>query len=158
MQVSNEPTRIPPLRGPAAYKTYSVVMPLATHWRQGTCEEAHCPDYVYGWKTVVDESSDLGQKQAHFIRHDPTRGHTEERDEAGLTVFLFGPGQSCFTNPPTGAGHRVPLQRDARFLVRGGDWRGNPRGQAPRLHVRAEDWVDDFATHQQMLADQIRKG
>lgn len=159
MQIRHELTRIEPLMAPAAYKTYSVVMPLATHWRPGTCDEAHCPDFVYGWRTVVDEATDLGRRQAHYIRHDQTRARAEERDETGLlTVFTFGPGQPCFVNPPTGPGHQVPLQRDPRFLVRGGDWRGNPSGVGPRFHTRAEDWVDDFATHQQMLADQIGKG
>jgi hypothetical protein len=151
-------SRIIPARGPEAFKTYSVVMPLATHFRPATCGEAHCPDLTYGWKTTVDESTVLGQRQAHFIRHDQTRSFTEERTPDTLTVFTFGPGQPCFINPPTGAGHRVPLHRPARYLVTGGDWRGNPRGTPRRVHASAEDWVDDFANHQETIAAAIRKG
>ena len=70
----------------------------------------------------------------------------------GLTVFTFEPGQDCF------AQHRVPLERDPLFLVRGGDWRGNPTGLQPYRHHRGEDWVDDFADHQDRIARQIERG
>ena len=143
--------RIPPARGPEAYKTYSIRMPLATHWRPGTCEEASCPDHAFGWSTTVDESTDLGKRQAHFIRHDRTRAHTEEKQAAGLTVFTFAPGQTCFRQ------HRVPLWREAFYLVTGGDWRGNPRGDR-YTHVSADDWVDDFANHQDRIAEAVRRG
>ena len=133
-----QPFRIPPALPPAAMKTYHIAAPLATHWRPASCAEADCLAYLHGWQTSVDESTDLGQRQAHYIRHDKTRKHAERRAETGLTVFEFGAGQTCFTP------HRTPVGRPERFLVTGGDWRGNPRGDR-REHVRPDDWVEDMA-------------
>ena len=128
-----------------SYKTYSLAAPLATHWRTGTCEEADCENYAYGWVTKVDESTELGRSQAHYIRHDKTRKATEDREATGLTAFTFPPGQKCFQR------HQVALERPPICAVTGGDWRGNPRGER-RVHRNIEDWVDDFATHQDQLS------
>ncbi len=141
-----------------AYKTYSVHAPERTHRRPATCAEVDCQHYLCGWQTAVDESTELGQRQAHYIRHDRSRRHAESREPTGLTVFAFAPGQPCFTNPPTGPGHSIPLERPPLFVVRDGDWRGNPLGTPTRIHTRAEDWVDDFASHQDRLKTAIEKG
>lgn len=146
-----EPFRIQPRNPVEAMKTYAVKQPRATHMRVASCGEVECDAHIHGWRTIVDEQTDRGQAQAHFIRHDRSRSHTEARNEAGLTVFEFGPGQPCF------AQHELPVGRPPLFRVRGGDWRGNPRGES-RLHTRAEDWVEDFAEHQQTIADAINKG
>ena len=76
----------------------------------------------------------------------------EVRNPLGLTEFTFEAGQTCFVE------HRVPLEREPLYVVRDGDWRGNPRGTAPRIHTRPDDWVDDFAEHQQRLADRFEQG
>jgi len=131
--------RITPALPAAAMKTYVIAAPLATHWRPATCEESECPAYQHGWQTSVDESTDLGQRQAHYIRHDRTRRHTERRAETGLTVFEFAAGQNCYT------AHRQPSGRPERFLVRGGDWRGNPAGVPAREHTKPDFWVEDMA-------------
>lgn len=139
--------------GPAAaYKTYAIAAPLATHWREGTCTEVNCQAQAHGWRTVVDESTDLGQRQAAYIRRDSDRKYTEERLPDTLTAFTFEAGQTCFET------HRVSLQRPELFVVRGGDWRGNPTGQQPYLHSSAESWLDDFGEHQEQLADRIERG
>lgn len=143
--------RIQPQMPVGAYKTYTVTSPLSTHSRAGTCEEADCVNHATGWRTAVDESTDLGQQQARYVRSDSGRACTEYRDETGLTVFEFQPGQQCFT------AHRIPLEREPFYVVRGGDWRGNPTGER-RQHARADDWVDDFATHQDRLADRLGQG
>lgn len=143
--------RIIPQLGAEQYKTYQLLAPVPTHFRPGTCEQADCHAYRYGWVTRVDESTELGQRQAHYIRRQSGRSFTEER-EAGLAVFRFPAGQPCFRR------HQISLEREPLYLVKDGDFRGNPRGTAPRRHVRAADWQEDFAEHQQNIASAIEKG
>lgn len=131
---------------PAYVKTYAISSPISTHYRTGTCDEAGCLAHRHGWQTNVDETTELGQKQAHYIRRLSGRRHTERRSEVGITVFEFEAGQRCFTT------HKVSLERPEFYIVREGDWRGNPRGTSPRVHSGPDPWVDDFATHQGRIA------
>jgi hypothetical protein len=131
--------RLQPALPAAGMQTYAALLPLATHWRPATCGEVDCQTQAGGWVTRVDEATDLGQRQAHYIRAESGRAFTEER-EGGLTVFTFPAGQECF------ATHQMPLERPPLLLVRGGDWRGNPRGTPARVHQRPEDWIDDMQT------------
>lgn len=140
-------TRIDSQLPVGAMKTYSIVTPMSTHFRDGTCEEADCDGYKFGWLTVIDELTELGQGQAHYIRKESGRRFTETRNELGLTVFTFEAGQKCFRE------HKVRIERPEIFRVRDGDYRGNPTGQL-RVHTRPDFWVEDFAEHQQRLADQ----
>jgi hypothetical protein len=146
--------RLDPLMPVHAYKTYGLSMPLRTHWRPATCEEAGCAQYRQGWVTTCDLGTELGQKQAHYIRHDRSRRAAEQSVNDRLVKFTFAPGQDCFRS----GDHKVPLERPAVFSVRGGDWRGNPTGVPARLHKRAEDWVEDFALHQDRLATAAKEG
>lgn len=139
-------TRLPPALGAADMKTYGLIAPSSTHFRDATCDEVNCPNLERGWQTFVDESTDLGQRQAHAIRSLLGRHFTEEPGVAGGTVFTFPPGQQCFEQ------HKVPLEREPLYVVRGGDWRGNPRRTPTRQHIRAEHWVEDFAEHQDGVA------
>lgn len=171
-----EPFRIVPKMPASAYKTYALSLPKQTHYRKATCQEveqqctsllsgsiehgtavfcgeSHCGPYMHGWVTYVDVSTDLGQRQAYYIRMHSGRSFTTSmvaKQESAIR-FTFPPGQQCF------ADHQVPLERDPFFIVRGGDWRGNPRGEM-RSHVRAADWVEDFAEHQQRIVNEIEKG
>lgn len=144
--------RVMPAMPVQNYTTYGMSRPLATHWRPATCEEAGCAAYRHGWVTTVDLSTDLGQRQYHYVTHDRTRRFTEQRVTATLVKLLFGPGQPCFR----ASEHRVPLERPARFIVAHGDWRGYLG--TPRVHVRAEDWIEDFSEHLDRLATAIEKG
>lgn len=144
--------RINPQLPARAYKTYSVSSPLTTHWKPATCEDAGCAPYMNGWQTFIDESSELGQRQAHYIRRQSGRHFTEERNEHNVTVFTFTAGQPCFKSQE----HKVPVGRPEIYVVKDGDWRGS-RGII-RRHVRADDWVDDFATHQDALAARRARG
>lgn len=139
-----------PLLPASAKKTYSIKAPLATHWRKATCAEIACGGYENGWVSPIDETTERGQRQAHYIRALSGRQFTEETSEQGLTLFTFEAGQTCFTP------HEVPLDMPELFIVRDGDLREN-RGNV-RVHQRPEDWADDFATHQQKIADAIEKG
>lgn len=152
-----QPYRIPPTLQPHQMTTYQLAVPLATHWRRATCEEINCRRWRKGWRTQVDESTDLGQQQAHFIRNPthynaPRRGYVESRD-GGITTFAFKPGNPCFKRDT----HRIPLEREPLYIVRGGDWRGNPRREG-RTHTHAANWVDDCATHLDRIAGRINRG
>lgn len=93
----------------------------------------------------------MGQRWAYHIRKVAGRRYTERKDPSGMTLFAFDAGQKCFEK------HHVPVGRPELFVVRGGDWRGNPRGER-RRHTRPEFWVEDFALHQQAIADARNKG
>lgn len=144
--------RIAPALPAGAYKTYQVLSPVQTHTSPATCEEADCQALANGWRTTVDERTSLGQEQAYYIRHDRSRRHFETANPDGLTTFEFPAGQTCF------AQHRVSLDRPELFLVRGGDWRGDPSGAKPYQHSSPESWLDDFGTHQDNVARKIEKG
>lgn len=142
--------RIDPKMPPGAYRTYQILAPASTHWRPATCAEVDCAAYLRGWSTTVDETTELGARQAYYIRRQSGRGFTEQRDTAGLTVFAFEPGQRCFR-----AGEHQVQVRPESYLIRPGDWRhlGDPRRVGS-----ARAWVDDFGEHQQRIADEIQKG
>lgn len=145
--------RIRPALGAESMKTYQLSAPIQTHHRPATCAEVDCPNHSYGWKTVVDTGTDLGQRQAAFIKEDTTRRHTSYREgDAGVVVFIFEAGQTCFDQ------HTIPLEREPTYLVKDGDWRGNPRGTRPLVHDSADNWVDDFATHQQRIRERQQRG
>ncbi len=133
-----------PVGPPSAYKSFQIASPVATHFRTGTCDEAGCLAHQHGWQTSVDESTDLGARQAHYIRTTCGRRFTERRTELGFTAFVFEAGQKCF------AEHKVPLDRPEFYVTRGGDWRGNPRGEV-RRHSGADSWVNEFAEHQDRI-------
>jgi hypothetical protein len=143
---------IPPKLGPAYYKTYQVVAPLSTHFRRATCEEVGCEKLALGFKVVVDEKTDLGKRQAAYIRGDRTRQAVESKTPVGLTEFVFVAGNNCF------AEHQTRLERQELFIVRDGDRRGNPRGTTPRQHKNAAEWQEDFAEHQSKLHDAQERG
>jgi hypothetical protein len=155
--------RKPPGLGPAAMKTYAVSSPITTHHRDATCAEVECVNHERGWVTVIDETTDLGAKQARYIRQvcrpvgaqvvvKVRARYTEARTAAGWTEFTFGPGQECFIP------HKVPLGRPEIYVVRDGDSRGNPRGTLPRRHDRAEHWVEDMAGHLDGLKTLTERG
>ena len=144
--------RIAPNLPVTAVKSYVIAAPAATHHRPASCEEADCQAHALGFTTTVDESTELGQRQAHYLRNDRSRPvPAVERGSDGLTRFAYPPGTRCF------GGHSVPNGRPERFFERDGDWRGNPRGQV-REFTRPGDWVDSFAEHQQRLADRLERG
>lgn len=140
------PFRIEPRMSPGAYRTYLVESPRDTTV-QAACEQVGCQAWRHGWRTLIDESTDLGRAQAEYIRTRSRRTFREGRTGAGLTVFTFESGQRCFANHKT---------RPEVYGVVNGDHRQT--FGAVRTHIRASDWVEDFGEHQQDLAEQIRKG
>ncbi|NED75279.1 hypothetical protein G3I51_23735 [Streptomyces sp. SID9944] len=139
--------RFEPAMPVGAYQTYAIRSPQDT-LIVAACEQVGCPAWARGWESVIDESTELGQQQAAYIRQQAGRTFRELRRADGMTVFRFDAHQRCF------AEHRT---RPEIYLVRDGDWRGNPTGRT-RQHTRAQDWVEDFGEHQQRIADQQKKG
>lgn len=144
--MGREPFRIVPQLPTGAYQTYGIAVPRDTTVK-AACEQVGCPAWRRGWRTVIDETADLGAQQATYIRTAAGRTFTERPGPAGTTEFLFDSGQRCF------AEHRT---RPEVYTVRPGDWRGV--AGPTRRHARAADWVDDFAEHQQRIADQRQQG
>lgn len=137
--------RVPPAYPARFYQTFAIKVPRR-HQRVASCEEVGCAAREHGWETTADEATELGQRQAHYIRAESRRRFDEHRNGAGLTVFRFVPGQTCFNE------HRVQDGPET-YLVREGDWRG---GNLLRQHVSPSDWVEDFAGHQDKI-NTIRK-
>lgn len=145
------PFRLEPGAGAQHYKTYSILQPKSTHTRVVRCEDVECAAYQHGWKTTLDVSTSLGTQQAQFITRRSGRKYTLEQTGSQLT-FTFPQGQQCFSE------HRVKVDRPALYVVRGGDHRGNPAGIRPVQHTSPDNWVDDFANHQQRVADARKRG
>ena len=142
-----EPTRVPPLMPPHAYQSFVILSP-SDHLVRTACPEAGCTKWRTGWTGIVDERTELGRLQAGYIRTESGRTFTELRTAEGLTVFRFEPYQRCFDDHGT---------RPERYLVRGGDWRGNPRREI-RRHTRPADWVEHSAEHLDSLKTAIERG
>lgn len=141
---------IQPQAGPEAYRTYELLQPTATHFRPATCAEVDCHRAKAGWRTVLDTSTVDGRNMAGWIRMHSGRQFTYV--EAGpIVTFTFAGGQRCFGK------HKVSLEREPILRVRGGDWRGNPRGETTRI-FRPADWVDNFGEHQARLSEAHKRG
>lgn len=143
-------SRIAPVGRTDQYKTYGMSFPTKTHFRQATCEEVACFNFLNGWHTIVPK----GSPQEEIVRSlKGSYSFTEAPvDAAGLIDFYFPPGQEhCFRWKE----HKVPLDRPGTFFVRPGlSWA--PTGQA-RI-MRPEDWVDDFANHQDRINTALERG
>lgn len=141
------PFRIEPQMRPENYKSYQVVMPRDSMIR-AACEDVSCDAFRLGWQTFTDERTELGMMQAAYIRQKSGRTFREQRTGDGMTVFTFEPGQRCFAEHQT---------RPQRFIVRGGDHRGNPRGEF-RQHAGPADWVEDMSEHLDRINTAIERG
>jgi hypothetical protein len=142
--------RAPPGLPAHAMKTYQIASPVQTHTRPAVCAEVECQAYRVGWSTAVDVATELGRKQAQYIRMHSGRAF-EVVIVGTVVTFTFPAGQRCFTQ------HRVPLERPALYVIRDGDWRGNPRQTEP-VRVGPDAWVDDFANHQDRLKTVFDQG
>lgn len=144
--------RIAPLGPATAYQTYSISVGRDVGV-VAACKDVGCEYWRDGWDSPVDESTEQGRMWAHMIRHPEAYGQArrdfrELRRGDGVTVFRFAPYQRCFRE------HRT---RPDLFVVRDGDWRGNPTKRG-RVHANGRDWADDFIEHEGQLADLRQKG
>lgn len=151
--------RVDPKLPASAYKTYSIAAPLSSHWRPATCAEIDCPRYLKGWRVHVEQLPAELLQTARTARHKvngrwvPYR-YSELHVAEGQTYLVFEPGQPCFEAET----HRTRIEQPELYIVRDGDWRGNPRGTQARQHSRPEHWVEDFAEHQDRLASAHGQG
>jgi hypothetical protein len=144
MQMVN---RIDPNLPVSQYQTYSITAPTDSTI-VAACEQVGCAAWLNGWDSVIDERTELGQQQAAYIRGQSRRTFREQKRGDGLTVFRFEAHQRCFEE------HRT---RPEIYLVRDGDWRGNPSGRQ-RQHTRPADWVEDMTENQGRIVDLQQKG
>lgn len=145
--------RVEPLASPPAYRTFSVILPLKTHWRDATCEEYECDGFLNGFVTTLSLVDAQGSLLANMIRKGKTgRSFHEQRVSLELTKFIFPPGTPCFTG-----GHKIQIQRPELFVVRDGDFRGNPTGRR-RIHKNGSDWAEDCAEQLDMINTQRNRG
>jgi len=141
--------RLEPQMPAHAYTTYSVKSPIATHWRKATCEEAGCQAHAKGWRvrkeTLTPELLHTATKSG--------RKYSVLSVGPGETYLVFEAGQPCFAaSPPP-----LPVDRPELYIVRGGDWRGNPRGES-RTHTKAEHWLEDLHEHTDRINRAIEAG
>lgn len=129
-----------------SYLTYAISSPADVTVKTA-CEQVGCVHWRAGWETHVDEATDLGGRQAAYIRTQSGRTFREARRADGVTVFHFESGQRCFREHQT---------RPETFFTRRGDWRQNLG--IVRRHTRPTDWVEDFALHQGQLAQRLERG
>jgi hypothetical protein len=142
--------RITPVLDPYQYSTYRVLSPQRTHYRDATCPEVDCPNYLHGWATTIDTTTDRGQSQAYYIRHESGRRSVEECTAPGVVRFVFEPGQMCF------GAHYAPVGRPPLYLVQRGDWRVPL--ETERVHKHAEDWADDCQNQTDLLITRLQRG
>lgn len=147
-------SRIQPLLPAHAMTTFEVRQPLATHFRSVSCEEAQCSHFAAGWITGFSDVDlphkwDAAQTYGQLATK---RGLKFMVHRTGNTVtFTFPAGQQCLE------GHRVALDRPPLFIVRNGDWRGNPRRQQ-RVHQTGADFQEHWMESQARLDRAISKG
>ncbi len=143
--------RLPPKNPVHVMTTYSIINPAGTHSRQATCAESDCRNYRFGWKVRLDPlTPDL---RAQIKRSG--KKFTKSEISATETWLVFDAGQECFDGD---AGrHRIPIDRPPLFVVRGGDWRGNPRGER-RVHKDMAGWIEDMSTNHDKLMTRLARG
>ena len=134
------------------FQTFQVVSPVSTHTRPATCEEVECGMYLHGWRMKVDLQTELGQRQAYYIKHSSGRSYKVLGQQDGLVELEFAANQPCFQE------HRTSIGRPEIFRVKGGDSRGNPLRTPVRTHKRPEYWLEEFQENQDRLKTQIERG
>lgn len=148
-----QPNRWAPQGPVQAYETFHIRTPRGPEFeRPATCEEVECSAWANGWVTRVPFGSDLEQA----IRAERgRRPWTSEQHDGTTVAFTYTPGTPCFR-----AGqHRRSVRPDMPqlFVVRDGDWRGNPTGRV-RRHTRPEDWVEHLQENTSQVAERIERG
>lgn len=144
------PNRIETKLPASAMKTYRITAPRSTHFRPASCAEVDCANHRNGWRV---SASAVGERELAALRAGGWKWTVLDVSESEKW-YVFPAGQKCLRHST----HVLPLEREPFYIVRGGDWRGDPRGIGQRMHRRPEDWVDDFATHQGRLADRLAQG
>jgi len=120
-------------------RTYQIDQPIATHYRRARCAEVQCRAQANGWRMGYDLTDPDRRAAARWIRDHSGRTYTHEiTDNGNKIIFTFAAGQECFEQ------HRIPLGREPFYVVRGGDFRGNPE-RIRSTHATADTFIDQWA-------------
>ena len=87
---------------------WRITKPASSHFREASCAEVDCPQYLLGWMTVVP-ADDIDNIMA-------IRGSDlifREESDGQIVRFTFGAGQECFTG--RGQGHLISMDREPWF-------------------------------------------
>lgn len=150
----NGEQRIWPTLQASQMKTYEMRWPVGTHHRPAVCAEVDCPNYLNGWRMGFDLTVPEKVAAANWVRSESGLDFTFEVTDTTV-VFTFPAGQECLESRIRS--HTLPLEREPLYLVRGGDFRGNPRGEN-RVHVNGADFADDWRESLERLEEEMRKG
>jgi hypothetical protein len=150
--------------------TYAVKAPVGSHRRTATCAEVECADQRDGWVTFLDVSIPahakamrdlrMGTREMAGLRYRELSAVPGPDGQGEIAIvhprkaLYFPPGQECLRG--RAGQHTVPLEREPILLVRGGDHRADLG--LIRRHVTRDDWVEDFAGHQDKLAQAAERG
>lgn len=136
-------------------RTFQIDQPLETHFRRATCQEVECKAYAFGWKMGFDLTDPDKVAAARAIRDKSGRTFTVELVDAlgpnPKVILTFAAGQRCFQT------HRVPLEREPFYIVRGGDFRGNPRRERT-VHRTADSFVDRWDNELSAVKEVLERG
>lgn len=137
---------------------FNIQSPLATHWREATCEEVDCEPYRTGWRirfdTLPKDDQDYlvqycAKTGRHFTRFttdfDPD---TQQFYNPPATFLVFEAGQACFR----ARHHRVPVGRPELYRTI------NDLSERTITHTSPQSWVDDCGEHVEKLADERKRG
>lgn len=149
-------TSLEPKLPPHMRKTYSVHHKT----RPAGCHEVidgkrACPAFWNGWITTLNPTEHPAAIQ-YFDSGDSGRHFTKEITPDGLHRYTFTPGQRCFAAPHT----VIDRQEEAQYLILAGDHRhyigdrdpATGRVKPAVTHSGADAFIDDFAAHQERLA------
>jgi len=148
--------RLPPKLPVTARRTFGLYRPpSAIAERPATCAEVDCRHWREGWITRIPNASGDNKDLLDHVRRNSGRTFTDitALDDGDTRVLLFGPGQTCFD----AAAHRTRCDFEPLYVVRDGDYRGNPTGYT-QTHSRADHWVEHFGGHWDRLRTAYERG
>lgn len=131
-------------------RTFQIDQPIDTHFRVAACQEVGCKAYANGWRMGFDLTDPDKAAAARAIRDRSGRTFTAEVTE-GRVVLTFPAGQRCFVK------HRKSLEREPIYVVRGGDFRGNPRRERT-VHRTADSFVDRWDNELSTVKEVLERG
>jgi hypothetical protein len=136
--------RIEPKIPAGLMHTHLILQPLRTHFREATCEEVNCPQFLEGWFLQIDA---LPQEDIDLAKNAGRRWR-QVHVAANENYLYFEPGQKCFK----ASTHRVNLDHDPIFVKKEGDHRGNPRRLDPIRFSGADSWANSLGENLDQIA------
>ena len=136
-------------------RTFSAIMPEATHYEPATCEQVGCKRRAEGFAVLHDTTRQADRDRLDWIYANPGGRQWYKTVEGGITRLDFPPGNDCFEQ------HRRMLDKPAMLVDRKGSH--TARGVVDRLpivrrHTRGSDFMEDLREHTSAAIDQHRKG